>query len=307
MAVGQRQFESEFGFKSPGFSVDALGNITATSINAAGAGGGGSVSGDYSVSTTDGNFRLSSTTIVVSSQNNPPITLRRGTSYSFTLDISSGSWNIFDGSNVLFNTGIQHKADDDSITSGSAAQGKTSGTFTFDVPNSAPDLLYYGDADYDPKGTITVEDPVAVNLTAADLTATGATSLASLTATSLTLNGNGTVEGTFDINGTLTAESLNIDGLGIAEINAGTNISLTAGNAIEFRVDGVEKGVIGIDGSTLRVINTTIDNTVIGSTDPSTATFQEASVLTQPTTKNQISNKVYTDNTATALAVALGI
>ena len=30
----QRQFESEFGFKSPGFSVDALGNITATSGNA---------------------------------------------------------------------------------------------------------------------------------------------------------------------------------------------------------------------------------------------------------------------------------
>ena len=30
MAVEQRQFESEFGFKSPGFSVDALGNITAT-------------------------------------------------------------------------------------------------------------------------------------------------------------------------------------------------------------------------------------------------------------------------------------
>jgi len=307
MAVGQRQFESEFGFKSPGFSVDALGNITATSINAAGAGGGGSVAGDYSVSTTDGNFRLSSTTIVVSSQNNPPITLRRGTSYSFTLDISSGSWNIFDGSNVLFNTGIQHQADDDTISSGAAAQGKTDGTFTFDVPNSAPDVLYYGDADYDPKGTITVEDPVAVDLTAADFTATGDTTLASLTATSLTLNGNGEVTGNFEVDGTLTATSLNIDGLGIAEINAGTNISLTAGNAIEFRVDGVEKGRIGIDGSTLRVIDTTIDNTVIGGTDPSIATFQEASVLSQPTTKNQISNKVYTDNTATALAVALGI
>ena len=41
MAIEERQFESEFGFKSPGFTVDKLGNITATSINAAGAGGGG--------------------------------------------------------------------------------------------------------------------------------------------------------------------------------------------------------------------------------------------------------------------------
>ena len=56
MAVTQRPFESEFGFKSPGFTVDALGNITATSINAAGAGGGGTQTGDYSVTTTGGNF-----------------------------------------------------------------------------------------------------------------------------------------------------------------------------------------------------------------------------------------------------------
>jgi len=307
MAVNQRQFESEFGFKSPGFSVDALGNITATSINAAGAGGGGTQTGDYSVTTVGGNFRLSSNTVIVDGGDNPSITLRRGTAYSFTLDLSANSWNIFDGSNVLFNTGIQHQADDNTITTGGAAQAQTSGTFTFEVPGSAPDLLYYGDSDYDPKGTINVEDPVAVNITASELTVTGASSMQAVTATALTLNGNGTVTGTFDVEGTLTANSLNIDGLGVAEINAGTNISLSAGNAIDFKVDGVSKGTIGIDGSTVRVIDTTIDGTVIGGTEPSTATFNEASVLTQPTTKNDISNKVYTDNTATALAVALGI
>ena len=307
MAVNQRQFESEFGFKSPGFSVDALGNITATSINAAGAGGGGTQTGDYSVTTVGGNFRLSSNTVIVDGGDNPSITLRRGTTYSFTLDLSANSWNIFDGSNVLFNTGIQHQADDDTITTGGAAQAQTSGTFTFEVPGSAPDLLYYGDSDYDPKGTINVEDPVAVNITASELTVTGASSMQAVTATTLTLNGNGTVTGAFDVEGTLTANSLNIDGLGVAEINAGTNISLSAGNAIDFKVDGVSKGTIGIDGSTVRVIDTTIDGTVIGGTEPSTATFNEASVLTQPTTKNDISNKVYTDNTATALAVALGI
>ena len=307
MAVNQRQFESEFGFKSPGFSVDALGNITATSINAAGAGTGGSQSGDYSVTTTGGNFRLSSTTIIVDAGDNPSITLRRGTSYSFTLDLNAGSWNIFDSDNILFNTGIQHQADDDTITNGASAQAKTSGTFTFAVPVSAPDILYYGDADFNPKGTITVADPVAVNVTASDLTVTGSSTLTSLTATSIALNGDGTVSGSFDVAGTLTANSLNIDGLGVAEINAGTNVSLSAGNNISFNIDGVTKGIIGLNGSTLRVVDTTIDGTVIGSTEPSTATFTEAAVLAQPTTKNDISNKVYTDNTATALAVALGI
>ena len=46
----------------------------------------------------------------------------------------------------------------------------------------------------------------------------------------MTLNGNGTVTGTFEVEGTLTANSLNIDGLGVAEMNAGTNIVLRAGN-----------------------------------------------------------------------------
>ena len=77
MAVEQRQFESEFGFKSPGFSVDALGNITATSINAAGAGGGGTATGDYAVTQNNGQFRLSSNTVIVGSGDNPTIAITR--------------------------------------------------------------------------------------------------------------------------------------------------------------------------------------------------------------------------------------
>jgi len=307
MAVTQRPFESEFGFKSPGFTVDELGNITATSINAAGAGGGGTQTGDYSVTTVNGNYRIASTTVVVDTGDNPEITLTRGTSYSFTLELSSGSFNVFDSVNVLYNSGLTHQADDGTISTGAAAQNKTSGKLTFDVPSDAPDVLYYGNATYTIKGTITINDPVAVNIRANDLIATGDTTLQSLTATSLTLDGAGTVNGAFEINGALTAESLNIDGLGVAEINAGTNISLNAGNSIDFVINNTTKGSIGVDGSTLRVINTTIDNTAIGSTSPSTGKFTAASVLAQPTSKNDISNKIYTDNTATALAVALGI
>ena len=37
MAVINSPLESQFGFKAPGFSVDALGNITATSLIQTGA------------------------------------------------------------------------------------------------------------------------------------------------------------------------------------------------------------------------------------------------------------------------------
>ena len=111
---------------------------------------------------------------------------------------------------------------------GAAAQAKTSGTFTFEVSGTAIHLLYYGDADYDPKGTINVEDPIAVNITASRFDSNRSTpTVQAPTATELTLNGNGTVTGTFEVEGTLTANSLNIDGLGVAEMNAGTNIVLS--------------------------------------------------------------------------------
>ena len=44
---------NEFDLRVPGFTVDALGNITATFANAAGAGsGGGTATGDYAVTQT---------------------------------------------------------------------------------------------------------------------------------------------------------------------------------------------------------------------------------------------------------------
>ena len=45
MPVVNKPFNSQFGFSSPNFSVDDQGNIVATSIQAAGAGGGGARAG----------------------------------------------------------------------------------------------------------------------------------------------------------------------------------------------------------------------------------------------------------------------
>lgn len=311
MAVEERQFESEFGFKSPGFSVDKLGNITATSINAAGAGGtGGGASGDFTVTEVGGNFRLSSNTIIVGSGDNPTLALVRGQEYSFTLDLSAApiSFNILDSTGLVrYNTGLQHQADDGTTTSGAAAQGNSSGKVVFTVPADATDILYYGNSTGSVRGTINVSDPVAVDATFADLTATGATSLQALTTTGLTLNGNGTVTGDLAVQGKLTGDSLSVNGLGVAEFNAGTNIVLRAGNKLDIIVNDSIVGKIDSTGSTVPVIGTTINNTPIGATTASTGAFTSGTVASQPTTANGISNKKYVDNTSTALAIALGV
>ncbi len=311
MAVEQRQFESEFGFKSPGFSVDALGNITATSINAAGAGGGGgTASGDYAVTHNNGQFRLSSNTVIVGSGDNPTISITRGQEYSFSLDLDGApvTFNILDQTGLVrYNQGLQHQATDNTITNGADAQGKTTGKLVFTVPSDAPDTLYYGNSTGSVKGTINVSDAVAVDATFADLTVNGTTSLQAMTTTGLTVNGNGTVTGDLAVQGKLTGDSLSVNGLGVAEFAAGTNIVLRAGNKIDYIINDSIIGTLDSEGSDVPVVDTTINNTPIGATTASTGAFTSGTVASLPTTANGISNKKYVDNTSTALAIALGV
>jgi|TARA_B100001094_G_scaffold300938_1_gene326815 hypothetical protein len=311
VAIEERQFESEFGFKSPGFTVDKLGNITATSINAAGAGGGGgSAAGDYTVTEVNGQFRLTSDSVIVGSGDNPTISVQRGQEYTFTLNLSGApiTFNILDATGLVrYNTGIQHQADNGTISDGAAAQGYTTGKLVFTIPSDAPDTLYYGNSTGSVKGTITVNNAVAVDATFANLTATGTTSLQTTTATELTINGNGTVTGDLAVQGKLTGDSLSVNGLGVAEFNAGTNIVLRAGNKIDFIINDVILGTLDSAGSNVAVVNTTLDNTTIGATTASTGAFTSGTVASQPTTANGISNKKYVDNTSTALAIALGV
>jgi len=311
VAVEERQFESEFGFKSPGFTVDKLGNITATSINAAGAGGsGGAAAGDFTVTQVGGNFRLASESVIVGTGNNPTLSMQRGQEYSFTLTMSGSpiSFNILDSTGLVkYSTGITHQTEDGTTTTGAAAQGNTTGKLVFAVPADAPDTLYYGNSTGSVKGTINVSNAIAVDATFADLTSTGTSSLQTLTATALTLNGNGTVTGDLTVQGKLTGDSLSINGLGVAEFNAGTNVVLRAGNKIDFIINDTLLGTVNPQGSSVPIVNTIIDNTTIGAGVPSTGSFTSGTIAEEPTTANGISNKKYVDNTSTALAIALGV
>ena len=93
MAIEYRQFESDYGFKSPGFTVDNAGNVVVTSLSYIG-GSSSSATGDYSVTETSGAFRLASDDFTVAATDNPSIAVTRGTSYSFTLTLSSITFNI---------------------------------------------------------------------------------------------------------------------------------------------------------------------------------------------------------------------
>lgn len=319
MAIEYRQFESEFGYKSPGFTVDNAGNVVVTSLAYVG-GSSSSTSGDYSATEVSGNFRLASDDFTVAATDNPTIEFTRGTSYSFTLTLTTVTFNLIktDGT-TLYNTGIAHTAVNNAISTGVSAQGKTTGKVVISVPADAPDTLYYGDADGTPKGTITVVDPVVTGTGSfSDLVVTGSTALQSLAVNattdsteigigSLVVAGGASVAKDMFVGGTLTATGINANGLGVAQFKAGTNIVLDAGNKIEVVINGVQLGIIAPTGSTIPLTSTTINGTTIGANTPSTAAFTTASVTSDPTGNTDISNKKYVDSTATALAIALGI
>jgi len=319
VAIEYRQFESDYGFKSPGFTVDNAGNVVVTSLSYIG-GSSSSATGDYSVTETSGAFRLASDDFTVAATDNPSIAVTRGTSYSFTLTLSSITFNILDSDGTtLYNTGVTHTASDNTISNGVSAQGKQSGKIVFSVGASAPDTLYYGDADGTPKGTITVSDPIVTGTGSfSDLVVTGASSLQTVDINSTTnstgvgvgaliVDGGASVAKDVFIGGTLTASSFKANGVGVAEFKAGTNIVLDAGNKIDIIVADTKLGTIGTTGSSVPVVDTTINNTSIGATTPSTAAFTSGTVTADPSVNTSISNKKYVDTTATALAIALGI
>ena len=58
-------------------------------------------------------------------------------------------------------------------------------------------------------------------------------------------------------------------------LESSSNLNLSAKNSIVVNIDGVEEGRITSDGINLRIIDTTINDTPIGNSGPSTGTFTE--------------------------------
>ena len=203
------------------------------------------------------------------------------------------------------------------------AQGKQSGTLTYAVPVDAPDSLFYGDTDGNPYGTLTVNQPSIIGagvfssiLDTGDLLAEGVNAQIRLQP-----SGTGTVTinpatlGTIN-NMNINAQNLSTSGQVTLTPNADVTLSPQAGGQLTVRptdigvVDNVTIGsVIPRNGtfSTLNSSQGTLNNTTIGLTSAASAAFTGATVTSDPTNANDVTKKQYVDNTATVLAIALGV
>jgi hypothetical protein len=290
MAVINSPFESQYGFKGPGFTVDEFGNITATSIITSGAQDNiGVVS--YTVGESDNNYVFADI-----EGNNPTITLSRSAAYTFGLTTPTLGFYIYSiFPTVLYNVGLTHS---DGV-SGIDAQGKLTGTLTFNVPLDAPNTLYYGDLAESVFGTINIVDPVG-RFSTVDINSTA--NATSSTTGALTIAGGASVEKDFYVGG-----NLNIDGVGIPRLSSLTNLELNAVNKVILQINDVKLGELNSEGLAATINNSTINNTVIGAVAPATAAFTSATVVNAPTVDSSITNKQYVDSTALSLAIAFGL
>jgi len=290
MAVINSPFESQYGFKGPGFAVDEFGNITATSIITSGAQDNiGVVS--YTVSESDNKYAFADI-----EGNNPTITLSRSASYTFGLTTPNLRFYIYSiFPSELYSIGLTHS---DGV-SGADAQGKLTGTLTFNVSLDAPDTLYYGDLAGSVFGTINIIDPIGRFSTIDINSITNATSS---TTGALTIAGGASVEKDLYVGG-----NLNIDGVGIPRLSSLTNLELNAVNKVILQINDVKLGELNSEGLAATINNSTINNTVIGAITPAAAAFSSATVLETPTADSSITNKQYVDSTALSLAIAFGL
>ena len=278
---------SDFGFKSPSFTVDAAGNITATTLTLSVNADEQGIAADFDFIESNGNFRFDGQVI-----DQPPITVFRNQTSTFDLAFTTLTFNIFSAvdPSVNYSNGLRHS----DSTVGASALNKSSGRLTWTVPLSAPDTLYYGNSSGNVRGVITVLDQ-ARNFSTVGIT--DSTASTSTTTGALKVTGGTGIQGNVNVGGTMSVANM---------------ISATGG------VTGDLKGSVFSDDSTLlidsvagRIVgpinNSAIDNSTIGATTPSTAAFTTATLSGAVTGINAVPNKKYVDTTSTAFAIAFGI
>lgn len=344
MPVNYIPFEAEHGFKSPGFTVDAEGNVTLKSLT-------------YSVveeaivenrfymkqsGEAESSAFIENTTFAAGTQipqENPPFSLVRGAEYSFDLgNFPFLTFNIFyvdpagqsaiqiNGLPVIFySDGLTYKETADSTAlEGLAAQGKTTGILTFKVPALAPDTLYYATGDGSVYGTITTSDPTITGVGAfsslnvlGDVTFTGQDADITIAPQgaygSVIINpaGQGTLSNMYVNALTLTAtDTVTLspvdDNVTISPSGTGV-LTLNTGNAGSINNMSIGQ-TTARDGSFLALnASNGLNSTVIGNVTPADATFTKAIGQQRPVTEKELTNKAYVDSTATALAIALGV
>jgi len=290
-------FESAYGFLSPGFRVDSEGNIVARSISTVQDTDTGTVSGvfDFIVSDDEANFFIENL-----SGENPSITINRGSTYTFRLNLTGFTFFIKRANGVTNQTGgLAHSSGDTGVD----AQGKSDGFLSFTVPLNTDDTLFYSNLDGSAIGTITVLDPVGL-FSRVDIT--GKTQSTGIDSGTLVVDGGAGIANDLWIGG-----ELNVAGTGISKLESTTNLNINAGNKIVLQINDIKIGEINNSGLSIpinnsNITNSNINSTVIGAITPAEATFSSAIVIDDPIEPNEVTKKSYVDLTSAAFAIALG-
>jgi hypothetical protein len=288
-------FESDFGFKSPSFTVDALGNIIANAITTTEpigtAGGGATGVTSYVITENDSNTAFQFSSVLTG---NPTIELERGKTYTFELDLNDLSFSVFlaNGSSTFPNI-----TDSDGNV-GIAANGRTTGIVQLSITSDTGDILIYKNADGSVFGQFNIIDPTG---SFGSIAISNQTQATSTTTGSLRVAGGAGIEKDLYLGGNLV-----MAGVGDVKFDSRTNLTLGALNKIIVVVGDQKLGEITNEGISVPIYNSTIDNTVIGATEPTTATFTTASTTNRPATVNNVTNKAYVDSQDVALSIALG-
>ena len=282
--------KSTYGFLSPGFSVDSLGNVIArTVIQSEGETNNAPV--DFTVTEIGSSFYVNA-----ASTPNPPIAVFRSSTYIFDLNLDVQTFNLYlENQSTTFYLGLKHA--DGSV--GADALNKQTGKLSWQIPVNAPDVLYYGNQGTGAFGLITVGDAVGQFST---VTITADINSTSSTTGSLKVTGGVGITKNLVVGEKITANELVSPKVGSASA-----LELSGVSGLTIKVNNIVTGTIGTLGSTVPVTGTTINSTIIGNLTPSTATFLSGSVTELPTINTSITNKGYVDSTATALAIAFGL
>lgn len=298
--INNLPFESKYGFKSPSFVVDELGNINATSITLV-SGGNQDSAADFIVTENDDDTGF----IFAGFQNvNPVLSLQRTKTYFFNISAPDLTFSFYQqGNDDLYTEGISHSDG----TRGSEASEKTSGIYTFRVPANAPDSLTYrgriGPNNF-VLGQISISDPEGVFGEVEITSETNSTD--TLTGALIVAGGVGIAKDLY-VGGNIFADEITIDSAGTPTLESSTNLELLANFRIIFKIDNNTIGFIDDSGISIPINNTTIDDTVIGSISPSTASFTSASVAELPTTGTGVANKNYVDQSSLSFSIAFGL
>lgn len=289
-------FETDYGFKSPSFSVDALGNIIANAITTTEPIGSGGSDGatsvtSYTITENEANTSFQFSGVL---DGNPTIELERGRTYTFNLNLEDLAFYVFESDGITSFTNI---TDSDGNT-GLAAQGRSTGLIQLSITATTADPLIYSNEDGSITGQFHIIDPTGSFGSIAISNTTQSTGLGT---GSLRVSGGASIEKDLYLGGNVVFE-----GTGDVKFDSSTNLTIGALNKVIVVIDGEKLGEITTEGIETPIANTTIENTTIGSTTPSTASFTSAEVSETPTAVNNVTNKAYVDSQDVALSIALG-